>query len=201
MKSSSAGSAHWRSSKTRSTGAQSATRSKNRRQAAKSSSRSNATCEPGSSRVASRGSIQRRSVSSGTNSTRVRSSCRRATSLSVPSLIRARRRTISASGANVMPSPYDGARPTWSARLSGRASRWRSNSQTRRLLPMPAMPSTDTDPAPPSGHGARVAGRSSSASSPCAADERVRRGRPPGPSDARRPGRRRATWRPVGSCP
>ena len=42
MKSSRLGSAHWRSSKTRTTGVRSETRSKNRRQAANSSSRSNA---------------------------------------------------------------------------------------------------------------------------------------------------------------
>src|SRR6202142_4167407 len=58
MKSSSAGSAHWRSSKISRAGAHSETCSEKARQAAKSSSRSNAACEPGLSSAARRGSLR-----------------------------------------------------------------------------------------------------------------------------------------------
>ena len=71
MKSSSPSSAHWRSSNTRTTTPCSAMRSKKRRQAAKSDSRSGRSAPSLGSRPSSwsrRGSIQRRSASSGTHS-------------------------------------------------------------------------------------------------------------------------------------
>ena len=81
MKSSRPSSAHWRSSKTRTTTPCSATRSKKTRQAAKSDSRSgrsSASLASSPSSWSRRGSIQRRSVSSGTRSASVRGQLGRA---------------------------------------------------------------------------------------------------------------------------
>ncbi len=104
-KSSSAGSAHWRSSNTSTTGDRSATRSKKRRQAAKSSSRSKGGPVSPPRRVAIRGSIQRRSPSSRTISSSAAESCRRAIVGLASSETRMRRLTISATAAKVIPSP------------------------------------------------------------------------------------------------
>ena len=56
----------------------------------------------------------------------------------------ARRRTISPSAQNVIPSPYAGLRPSCHQIGSTRPSRYFSNSQARRVLPIPPIPVTDT---------------------------------------------------------
>ena len=59
-------------------------------------------------------------------------------------------RTISPSAQNVIPSPYAGDRPWCHQTCSTTPSRYFSNSQASRLLPMPAGPVTETSRARPS---------------------------------------------------
>ena len=56
----------------------------------------------------------------------------------------ARRRTISPSAQNVIPSPYAGLRPSCHQIGSTSPSRYFSSSQARRVLPIPPIPVTDT---------------------------------------------------------
>ena len=105
MKSSSPSSAQWMSSNTRPTVPSAASRSKNVRQAANSSSRPPDGASASPSRTSSRGSIQRRSASSGTCSSTIRATAARVVGSSSPSVRPARRRTISPSAQNVTPSP------------------------------------------------------------------------------------------------
>jgi hypothetical protein len=105
IKSMSPGSAHCRSSNTMTIGPTAAMRSKNVRQAEKSSSRSPAGASASPRRWASRGSTQRRSSASGTNSATADDSFEREEVAASDSLMRALIRTISPSAQNVTPSP------------------------------------------------------------------------------------------------
>ena len=100
------------------------------------------------SSASSAGSIHRRSASSGTCSlTHLRDPCPRRR-LVVVSARPARRRTISPSAQNVIPSPYDGERPLCHQTVSRTPSTYFRNSQPSLLLPMPAGPITLTSADP-----------------------------------------------------
>ncbi len=144
MKSRRPSSDHWRSSKTRATVPVAAIRSKNVRHAAKSSSRPPGGVSSTPSRTSSRGSIQRRSSGSGTCRARTSATFVRVVWSSSPSASPARRRTISPSAQKVTPSPYDGDRPRCHQTVSTTPSRYFSSSQARRLLPIPACPTSET---------------------------------------------------------
>ncbi len=107
MKSSVPESAQCRSSNTSATSPVSAMRSKKVRQAANSCSEL-AVSVPMPSSASSAGSIQRRSPSSGTCSMTVSAIRARVVASSSSAARPARRRTISPSAQNVIPSPYDG---------------------------------------------------------------------------------------------
>ena len=136
-------SAQCRSSNTITTGLDAAIRSKNVRHAENSCSDPLAPpSEPSS--ASSAGSIQRRSASSGTNRATVPATLARVVASSSVSSSPQRERTISPSAHSGMPSPYAGDRPVCHQTSSTRPSMYLLNSHARRLLPMPAGPTTDT---------------------------------------------------------
>ena len=96
------------------------------------------------SSASSAGSMRRRSSSSGTCCASISPMRVRVVTGSSVSSRCARERTISPSDQNVIPSPYDGDRPSCQKIGSTRPSRYFWNSQASRLLPMPPWPVTDT---------------------------------------------------------
>ncbi len=144
MKSSRPESAHWRSSKTSTVVPLAAILSKKRRHAGKSVSRPPAGAGSTPSRVRSAGSIRSRSAASGTCWSSVAAIFSRVVASSSSSARPARRRIISPSAQNVIPSPYEGDRPRCHQMLSVTPSTYFSSSQTSRLLPIPAGPVIET---------------------------------------------------------
>ena len=153
MKSSSSASAHWRSSKRRVIGPDSASASRNRRQAAKSSSRWVSADSSGSSSASSRGSIHSRSAASGTSRPSVSSSARRTISAGSASEMPVLRRSISASGAKGTRSPQPGG-PTGVPARAGDVRRHLLQLPGEAALADPGNPDHRHDAhAPLRGHG------------------------------------------------
>lgn len=111
MNASSPLSAHWRSSKTITTGSTAAIRSKYVRHAEKSRSWPPGSASPTPSRASSAVSTQRRSCSSGIQRATDSPIRARVVASSSASVSPARTRTISPSAQNVIPLPYEGERP------------------------------------------------------------------------------------------
>ena len=142
MKSSVPRSAQWRSSKTIATGETSDSRSKNVRHAGNSSSELMPDSTPSS--TSSARSIQRRSSGSAMCSSTLAVIRARVVAWSSLSRRPARPRIISPSAQNVIPSPYEGLRPSCHQTPSSSPSMYLRNSHASRLLPIPAGPTTDT---------------------------------------------------------
>jgi hypothetical protein len=181
MKSNVPESAQCRSSNTSATSPVAAMRSKKVRHAPNSCS-GLADSAPMPRSASRAGSIQRRSVSSGTCSITDAAIRARVVASSSSAASPARRRIISPSAQNVMPSPYDGERPVCHHTDSRIPSVYFENSQPSRLFPMPAGPTTLTRrmrPSRPVAWKRSLSSRSSSSRPTNGASSVSERPRPP----------------------